>query len=559
MTRTSPWFEDADIRCMPHDLNDPLRGRNLPYDPAEPASSDPFRLSGSVGRYGENRRDDLIKAQILLANAGYYTMPRPGAPTGWPSGEIERSIIRLQKDKGLETDGTMLPFAEDGGIGVRGEGETLAALQADLGEVLAGYEAPTPEEVDAHYDERATRIARGEEEPDSGIVTAGEDGTAEHPIGVKRPAEGGGPRPNLGLFVRLPKEEPPQSGETASDIDDTSGPQWRDGQRVAQMAPPMPARAAGVPLPHDPNAERDQYGVSKAEKQVGRMLEQGFGKAKDLLLQGSKWQPWSPRTREPDKRDDMDYVPAGPLPPLQGKPADPMPLPPQEGGPNEPENNGPLKGRPNDPAQPDIERLIPPEMKDWYETLDPFDQELGKELMLVFNNSGGRRGIRPTREGNAYVVKEIMEYYKSQRPEIAGNFEHVGGAWENGKEGAPEVPEEYIKGRDSQGPKGATWPDVTIKYANQLAKDTAEEYLRLFTGKVLKDGVTFEKPERDQVARARYNKPGEMMEHVPKLLADQKDGTVSQEQREAYRALVRKYAQDIGARFEALLKDKSKL
>lgn len=83
----------------------------------------PFRLAGSVGRSGENRRDDVIKAQLVLAETGDYRLPDPGMPTGWPGGELERAVIRAQKRLGLQPDGVLLPLA-DGAVGADGSGET---------------------------------------------------------------------------------------------------------------------------------------------------------------------------------------------------------------------------------------------------------------------------------------------------------------------------------------------------------------------------------------------------------------------------------------------------
>jgi hypothetical protein len=68
--------------------------------PIENSPDDLFSFSGSVGRFGDNNRDDVIKAQALLANAGYYELPAPGMPTGWPGGELNNALTRFQKDHG---------------------------------------------------------------------------------------------------------------------------------------------------------------------------------------------------------------------------------------------------------------------------------------------------------------------------------------------------------------------------------------------------------------------------------------------------------------------------
>ncbi|HEX6957176.1 MAG TPA: hypothetical protein VF194_04255 [Ferrovibrio sp.] len=122
-------------------------------------------------------------------------LPQPGAPTGWPGGELERGIRRYQKTRGVAPDGVLLPLPE-GGVGADGAGETLAALQAGLGGRLEGYDAPPPEEVDVFHDAHARNDA--DAPPCSTIVTpataASDDtGQARHPVGVRTPASGRAP------------------------------------------------------------------------------------------------------------------------------------------------------------------------------------------------------------------------------------------------------------------------------------------------------------------------------------------------------------------------------
>lgn len=135
---------------------------------------DPFSLSGSVGRFGDNDRGDVIKAQILFGNTGDYDLAALGAPTGWPGGELDQAMQRFQKDRDLTVDGIMLPG-----------GETLQALQGELGDRLKGYTVPTPEVVDWFYDGRNSFGA--EPRPLPAIVTA--DKRDGHPLGVMRPEQ----------------------------------------------------------------------------------------------------------------------------------------------------------------------------------------------------------------------------------------------------------------------------------------------------------------------------------------------------------------------------------
>lgn len=142
---------------------------------------DLFSFSGSVGRFGENDRADVIKAQALLANAGYYELPEPGMPTGWPGGELNRALIRFQKDHGLEPDGILLPLGL-GGVSRNGVGETLQSLRDELSDRLLRHAPPDVDEVDRFYRDR--QQLSGEDEPPTG-VTLRSGGDNDEPIGLK--------------------------------------------------------------------------------------------------------------------------------------------------------------------------------------------------------------------------------------------------------------------------------------------------------------------------------------------------------------------------------------
>lgn len=119
---------------------------------------DLFSFAGSVGRNGENDRSDVIKAQTLLADAGYLNLPAPGIPTGWPGDGLTRAITSLQKDNGLEADGLMLPMTR-GRVAANGVGETLHLLQQNGGH-LKNRPAMTPQQVDSYWQQ--PRSAEGE-------------------------------------------------------------------------------------------------------------------------------------------------------------------------------------------------------------------------------------------------------------------------------------------------------------------------------------------------------------------------------------------------------------
>lgn len=109
-----------------------------------------FSFGGSVGHNGDNGRDDVIKAQTLLADAGYLDLPAPGIPTGWPGDGLTRAITSLQKDNGLQADGLLLPMPQ-GRVGENGVGETLHLLQQQSGSHLRNRPALTPQQVDSYW------------------------------------------------------------------------------------------------------------------------------------------------------------------------------------------------------------------------------------------------------------------------------------------------------------------------------------------------------------------------------------------------------------------------
>lgn len=145
----------------------------------ENSPNDLFSLSGSVGRSGSNDRADVIKAQALLANAGYYDLPDPGMPTGWPGGELNRALTRFQKDHGLDPDGILLPTPPSG-VSSSGEGETLFALQDKLGDRLKGFAPPSVQDVDDFY--RTLPTLAGEGAPATPVNLHSESGA---PIGLQ--------------------------------------------------------------------------------------------------------------------------------------------------------------------------------------------------------------------------------------------------------------------------------------------------------------------------------------------------------------------------------------
>lgn len=187
-----------------------------------------FSFAGSVGRFGDNNREDVIKAQALLANAGYYDLPDPGMPTGWPGGELNRALIRFQKDHGLEADGTLLPL-DPSGVTETGVGETVQALQNQLSDRLQRFAPPTVNEVDRFYRGRRP----GEAEPETDVALKSADRGGDEPIGVK-PV----------MSDELPEQIEPKAGEQTAFL----APAVQVGVRLAPQIPNL-LRGLGIMAP----------------------------------------------------------------------------------------------------------------------------------------------------------------------------------------------------------------------------------------------------------------------------------------------------------------------
>jgi len=126
-------FEDESDRIDP-------QGSDFDFGPNVFQNRDWFTLFEPVGFEGRNRRDDTIKVESLLGNAGYFDLDRTEGPTGYWGLRADQGLREFQTDHGLEADGLVLP-----------SGPTLKALHGKVGGLLQGFPAPTPDEVDDHH------------------------------------------------------------------------------------------------------------------------------------------------------------------------------------------------------------------------------------------------------------------------------------------------------------------------------------------------------------------------------------------------------------------------
>jgi hypothetical protein len=477
--------------------NDRHPGRPVPR-PEMDLGPDPFRFKGSVGLGGDNFRDDVIRAQVLLGNSGDFDLASLGAPTGWPGGELWRGIRKYQKRKGLTVDGILQPVGADG-VGEDGIGETVSALHDDLGGIFAGRRAPTPDEVDRHY-----------EEPDRGdspeIAVRDDSGTVpQYPLG------------------------------TVSDVDYHSSPPWRDGAQMAQLAWPPP-RAVNVALP--PGTTRgipqspyphEQPDVKAAGRQLERLFDNAAGNLTNLLAAAqAAWDEG--KSRDPRLGEaEQAAVTMMPVDDATEAASRTPPLVP-------PKVDDKLEGRPAEEREPDIQKLIPPEMNEWYEGLEPFDQELAKQLLIVMN----RRGDETTQQGNAIFVKKYLEIFAKEFGHIRGEIKHVGGARDyKGR----DVPEELLKDAATEGVKGGSWADISLEFVNHITAAMKEagqpdQRNRINTQTMQKSRPAPVAKERRSLANMGRNAEGQPVAGFPKLRPDLPGGKASD-------AAVEQYGKDV--------------
>lgn len=480
----------------------------LPIDPdqnpVQPSSlpdfGDLFRIAGTVGPEAANARDDVIRAQILLGQSGDLDLDSLGGPTGWPGSELTRGLKRYQRRKGLTVDGLMLP-----------DGETINALQEDLYDRLARYRAPTTAEVDRFHDRLARYRADGSDE-------------------VKRPRIELERLDGEALTYALRSDaDTPRSSDVKSDIDLDQAVTFTPRAQVAQAAlpvnPAMTAPAAGASQQLPP-------GVTPEMEKAGQQLEKWFDEKVNLLsLPAQMYHHLTDTTSNPL---DPATEAASKTPPL--KPSAPEEEPPE--------------GRKAEEREPTLEELITPEMKPWVEGLEPFDQQLARELMLIYNRRGGPETIK----GNAIIVKEMMDALKKY-PALAAGMEHAGGSHSptDGSSGEGKyLKERYYENRQTGGKKGSSWADITFEAKPDLAKELGIRYLHLSSAKLLKDGKTAVSDEREKKTRLEKNSPNSRVEIAEKPMVTRIEGRKIPYDWDSYQARIRDFAEQLVEEIEAM-------
>lgn len=113
-----------------------------------------FSLSSPVGRDAPNRKQDVLKVETLLGQAGDYDIARFQGPTGYWGIVGDKAVKDFQKRNGLKADGLLNP-----------DGPTITALRGQMEDVFQDYTPPRADEMDAHHQ----ALAKGR----AGLLTFG--------------------------------------------------------------------------------------------------------------------------------------------------------------------------------------------------------------------------------------------------------------------------------------------------------------------------------------------------------------------------------------------------
>lgn len=422
--------------------------------------ANPLMFSGSVGRYGDNTRADVIRAQVLLANAGYFALPYPGVPTGWPGEGLHRAITRLQKDAGAEQDGLILPVPRDG-VSETGVGETARILTDAVGDRLHGRRLPTPEEADDFWD--SWRPTQGEHMPASKIEI----------VTTRHHAETGLP-----------------PGTILSDVYDEVPALLKAGQREAKSGAParttsrpntpslpvVPRAPVGVPSPSpvpefrqgpDPVQSRQPITplTREQQQQIQEWLQHSSDPMRSFFDRQGMGHPADKRSRPPS--GDIHY-PADHD--VQRHPDFPQPEEDLQAADFARPQRGHIVISDNG------EEVFVPPLLPWADALSPERRQIADAFNAAFHlelrktGSGGGRGGAWTQEGINTLIKSCLEEFE-RHPALSGKITHVAG----GKSGKTNLKlrEEHLWNYDRFGGKvrrGSRRADLVFEYAGRVVE-----------------------------------------------------------------------------------------
>ena len=419
--------------------------------PFKNTADDLFSFAGSVGRFGDNNREDVIKAQALLANAGYYDLPEPGMPTGWPGGELNRALIRFQKDHGLEPDGTLLPL-DPSGVTETGVGETVQALQSELSDRLQRFAPPSVQEVDRFYRGWLRSDHPDAEQPRTNVILSSADRGSGEVVGL----------------------EPVMRDASPSPVEPKAGQQfalWRDPKRdpVPRFLPDGPLimgggggpRGGGQPAP----SQKMTPGRSGSGKDARSPAMPGQTSPSQALPDFDTTRPPEPAQPEED-RQQQDFA---------------------------------KQQRGRIIIAEDGKELHVPPLGAWAKDLSPDDRQIADGLSDAFAiemaKRPGSRGDEWTQKGVDMYVQGCLEAAKKDLPKLAENLRHIAGGTQDGR-GAARLKEEYLANviNGMRARLGSGRSDFTLEFARNVVLR-----FRANTTTKLADGVTNTGDEQNRV------------------------------------------------------------
>ncbi len=421
---------------------------------ADPDRFDPFTLFGSVGRHGKNDRADVIKAQLLLAGSGYLDLPTPGVPTGWPGEGLNRAIARLQKDSGLEPDGVLLPLPS-GGVSETGEGETMQAMKDSLFDRFQDAAAPTPEDVDRFWDDRARRDPETDGEPQTAMRLQAMDVDGDAPVGsILRPGR------------VLSDEVPAPPARFTPGAQDAKGPGVRTLLQQTRPSPRGPVPPAQSPTgPHLPQAPRPlmaqpelHQGPLPASESAGRPVVPPTPEQQDAIRQ------WKAQREQDWRKSHFERQ----EPAREESPAE-----------QSPQRGRVVIAEDGEPVQ------VPP-LEAWADELDPDDRKFAEALNdavtleLAKTGADDKRGHPQTRREINIYIASCLEALKKELPDFS--VKHFAGGTLDGR-GEDYKEEEHIWNHNEDGNQeqaGSRRPDMTFEIARNIVlrvrANTADVY-----------------------------------------------------------------------------------
>jgi|GEM_PF-2955386 len=380
-----------------------------------------FALNDWIGLDRPSQRDDVVKVEALLANAGDYSLKRNQGQTGYWGPPQDAALRSYQARNNLAVDGRLRPG-----------GPTIEKLRSQLAGTMAGFRAPTAVEIDTHH----KRLSAG----DAGLVAWGPPPMSLAPRDDLPEIGGDVHSSNARWIAAMDRSKdfstyPDLFARSIAEHGDSAVAEVRDliGQYDA-LHPGDGAKLTGEIVAALPDAatRRALLGTDAPEPQPVGSVQVAQAQAIPLLLQRGAATLGSMLGGAIAKQaTDEIAKPVPPTPAPAPAPASPPPLMPQDPIP-------PLSGR--QPAEPGPTAFPGPRLTDQeratklehipvlpQEQRDAVAEKLGATIVeMQYGDRPDNRGTGATLEGNNIVARECKASIGASR--LADILEHKGGA-----------------------------------------------------------------------------------------------------------------------------------